>query len=82
MKSAIKILFLCLAVSEMSCAVQKPVRIVLMPDTQNYAETHPDIFNSQTEWIAAQCDSIASCFNRAILRTVMLKANGRWRLRQ
>ena len=59
MKSVIKILFLCLAVSEMSCAVQKPVRIVLMPDTQNYAETHPDIFNSQTEWIAAQCDSIA-----------------------
>ena len=43
----------------MSCAVQKPVRIVLMPDMQNYAETHPDIFNSQTEWIAAQCDSIA-----------------------
>lgn len=34
-------------------------RIVLLPDTQHYSESYPEIFYSQTKWIADNADSIA-----------------------
>lgn len=34
-------------------------RIVLLPDTQHYSESYPEIFYAQTKWIAENADSIA-----------------------
>ena len=42
-----------------SCAVKKPFDLVLLPDTQTYSRAIPEIFQSQTAWIAAHADSIA-----------------------
>lgn len=36
----------------------KPFRLVLLPDTQNYSQKFPWIFRMQTAWTAAKCDSI------------------------
>ena len=33
--------------------------MVLLPDTQTYAEKHPEIFEAQTEWIAEHADEFA-----------------------
>ena len=35
------------------CAGSDPFTIVVLPDTQLYAQKHPAIFHKQTEWIAA-----------------------------
>lgn len=42
-----------------SCKKDNSFRIVLLPDTQNYSKSYPEIFYAQTEWIAANSDSIA-----------------------
>ncbi len=36
----------------------KPFTLVLLPDTQVYSHSYPEIFLAQTEWIAQQADSI------------------------
>jgi hypothetical protein len=41
-----------------ACSV-KPFRLILLPDTQTYSRLHPEIFYSQTEWIARYADSVA-----------------------
>lgn len=41
-----------------SCAAKKPFTLVLLPDTQNYSMKFPEIFRSQTQWIADNADSI------------------------
>ncbi len=41
-----------------SCT-NKAFKIVLLPDTQNYSESYPEIFFAQTKWIAEKSDSIA-----------------------
>ncbi len=41
-----------------SCRDQKPFTLVLLPDTQNYSQSYPDIFSAQTRWIASRADSI------------------------
>ncbi len=37
----------------------KPFRLVLLPDTQNYSQKYPWIFRMQTAWAAAKADSIS-----------------------
>src|SRR4051812_35556757 len=34
-------------------AADSPFQIVMMPDTQIYTYKYPDIFNAQTQWVAA-----------------------------
>ena len=41
-----------------SCKTEKSFKIVLLPDTQCYAEYHPEIFYAQTDWIVSNKDSI------------------------
>lgn len=41
-----------------SCA-PKAFKLVLLPDTQTYCRSFPEIFNSQTDWIAGNADSIS-----------------------
>lgn len=36
----------------------KPFNLVLLPDTQVYSHSYPEIFRAQTEWIAENSDSI------------------------
>jgi hypothetical protein len=36
--------------------------IVVMPDTQYYAQSYPDIFRSQTQWIVDQADTLNLAF--------------------
>ncbi|MFC3199646.1 metallophosphoesterase [Parapedobacter deserti] len=43
----------------LSCKEEKSFRIVLLPDTQVYSESYPEIFQAQTEWIVNNKDSIA-----------------------
>lgn len=40
------------------CSRKKPFQLVLLPDTQIYSESYPEIFKSQTQWIAENADSI------------------------
>ncbi len=44
----------------LSCADPKDetITLVLLPDTQMYSESYPEIFRSQTEWIVQNADSI------------------------
>ena len=42
-----------------ACASQKPFTMVVLPDTQYYSATYPEIFETQTQWIADHADSIA-----------------------
>lgn len=43
-----------------SCAnPPKPFNLVLLPDTQVYSYSYPEIFRAQTEWIVQHADSIA-----------------------
>ncbi len=54
--------FLIVAACLSLCACNKAGRaftMVLLPDTQTYAEKHPEIFEAQTQWIAAHADSFA-----------------------
>ena len=42
-----------------ACTQQpKPFKLVLLPDTQVYSHSYPEIFRAQTEWIAENADSI------------------------
>lgn len=42
-----------------ACTLQRqPVSWVLLPDTQGYAEKHPEILHSQTSWIAEHASEI------------------------
>ncbi|HAZ04639.1 MAG: metallophosphatase [Bacteroidetes bacterium GWF2_42_66] len=38
---------------------EKSFKIVLLPDTQHYSESYPEIFYAQAQWIAENPDSIA-----------------------
>lgn len=42
-----------------SCTVRQPFNLVLLPDTQHYSASYPEIFRAQTEWIVDHSDSIA-----------------------
>ncbi len=42
-----------------SCNKEKSFTIVLLPDTQMYAEKYPEIFRAQTEWIAEHAGDIS-----------------------
>jgi len=53
------IVYMLLAMVLMSCATKKSFNIVLLPDTQTYSRAYPEIFMSQTKWIAENSDSIA-----------------------
>lgn len=56
LKNVVLLLTVC-AIFLSSCA-PKIVRLVILPDTQTYANEYPHVFLSQTEWIAAHSDSI------------------------
>ena len=49
-----------LLVSSLSFAQTEPgdFTVVVLPDTQYYSASHPQIFNSQTQWIAANRDAL------------------------
>lgn len=49
------ILITCLA----ACKNDKPFTLVLLPDTQHYAMDYPEIFQSQTKWIAENAHDIS-----------------------
>lgn len=60
MKRSAILLYLLLGLTFLSsCDEQKPFTLVLLPDTQIYSLKYPDIFYTQTEWIAGRADSIA-----------------------
>lgn len=40
-------------------AKEKPLRLIVLPDTQHYTRDNPLIFQSQTAWIANNADSIS-----------------------
>lgn len=40
-------------------AQEKPLRLVVLPDTQHYVRDNPGIFQSQTAWITNNADSIS-----------------------
>lgn len=40
-------------------AKDKPIRLIVLPDTQNYTKDWPYIFQSQTAWVANNADSIS-----------------------
>ena len=50
----------CFCFMVLSCgkSPDETITLVLLPDTQMYSELHPEIFYSQTEWIAEHADSI------------------------
>ncbi len=53
--SGVRFALLLLAVSlllAVAAVAQSDFTVVLLPDTQYYAETYPHIFNAQTQWIA------------------------------
>src|SRR5437870_13778368 len=37
-----------------SCYAQSDFTIIVLPDTQYYSKTYPQIFQAQTKWIASQ----------------------------
>jgi hypothetical protein len=41
-----------------AATAQSDFSIVLLPDTQNYAEKFPAVFNGQTQWIAANASAL------------------------
>jgi hypothetical protein len=53
-----KLLIFAISLAISSCA-PKPFKLVLMPDTQTYSRSFPEIFNSQAGWIAGKADSIS-----------------------
>src|SRR5690606_10801554 len=59
-RSSIWILSLLVMVSWAFAPLQKkkPFTIVLLPDTQNYAEKYPNIFRAQTTWVADKKNNI------------------------
>lgn len=42
-----------------SCSNKRYFNLVMLPDTQKYADHYPTIFEAQTAWIVANADSIA-----------------------
>ena len=42
----------CTGLLAVSCATSKSFKMALLPDTQNYSASHPEIFHAQTQWIA------------------------------
>ena len=46
----VKYLSLLLALAAFSCS-PRTARIVLLPDTQTYAEKYPEVLDSQINWI-------------------------------
>jgi hypothetical protein len=52
-------LWLVLFISIISaCSIKQNATIVLLPDTQTYAEKYPEIVYSQTDWILKEADNI------------------------
>ena len=41
-----------------SCATKRSFNLVLLPDTQNYSQKFPEIFEKQTKWIAERSNEI------------------------
>ncbi|MDR2036738.1 MAG: metallophosphatase [Bacteroidales bacterium] len=54
-----KTIALCSLFFLFSCSKPQPFKLALMPDTQTYSRLYPEVFRSQTEWIAANADSFA-----------------------
>lgn len=42
-----------------ACQEPQPFKLVLLPDTQVYSHSYPEIFRAQTEWIVEHADSVA-----------------------
>ncbi len=57
--SLFKTIALCSLFLLFSCSKPQPFKLALMPDTQTYSRLYPEVFRSQTEWIAANADSFA-----------------------
>ncbi len=53
-----KVLLLLSACSVSNATDGESFNLVLLPDTQSYAESYPDIFNAQTQWIADNASTI------------------------
>src|SRR5690606_16934309 len=43
----------------LSCSVNKPFTLVLLPDTQVYSQSYPEIYYAQTKWIADSADKFS-----------------------
>jgi len=41
-----------------SCSVKHEARVVLLPDTQTYAEKYPEILNSQIDWLVKEAPKV------------------------
>lgn len=53
-------ILICLCFHNIACFIpEEEVRIVLLPDTQIYSESFPEIFHAQTKWIASQAGRIS-----------------------
>jgi hypothetical protein len=47
---------------DLSAPPQPPFAFIALPDTQNYAQAYPQIFNAQTSWIVAQREARSIAF--------------------
>lgn len=58
--SLLRISFLCVLIFFLSSCSNKPrpIKLVLLPDTQVYSHSYPEIFRAQTKWIVQNADSI------------------------
>src|SRR4051812_24853812 len=62
LRSAIGGLLALLALLCASVTAQDDFTVVVLPDTQYYAATYPDIFLAQAQWIAANRDAMSIRF--------------------
>ncbi len=51
--------FLLTLATTVCCGQESGFNLVLLPDTQNYAQSHPDIFKAQTQWAADNASTIS-----------------------
>ncbi len=78
MKAFQKFWFLLIVISLSSCSGKsKTFMLVLLPDTQCYTDRYPEIFRSQTSWIADHAGDITSYSSRATSRIIIRRVNGK-----
>lgn len=59
MKRSLTLCFVFVILFFNASCTNKAFKIVLLPDTQTYSESFPEIYYAQTKWIAENSDSIA-----------------------
>jgi hypothetical protein len=52
------VLFATIVLLTTAATAQSDFTVVLLPDTQNYSESFPNVFNRQTQWIAANASTL------------------------